>query len=387
MDVAGTGGMETYEAIINLFDSNGNPVTTNDTIFFKLVNAPAGTYLTGELNDDNEVSVEAAYGQASITVNSGEVSGTVTLQARTVNANDLEVSARSSNIAVAAGPAAQVQLAIGDNNSGEELGAGIWEVEVSATVNDMHGNPVKEGTVVYFSVPEINQPEEDNMEDDEFEEMLSSISVQPISRTGWENANGDSIPGVAYTTVTYDGKYSMREIKFQVEISVGDGTLTPSSDIVLPFHNLSMDIAPTPGYVDWNDEGGGIELAACVSVEVRDGQNTPINQLTLNFNGSSGNPLMEHTNDSDDHASGDGNMFTEMTGLMHVNWQPAGPEEEYPYMGGITTPGRVYKLWSVPNYQVPDPGPQGPGQLPVDIFVQVLGDDTQDSVTIIWYKY
>ncbi|MEA1973615.1 MAG: hypothetical protein U9N34_10065 [Candidatus Cloacimonadota bacterium] len=396
IDVAGTGGVESYEATVNLFDNNGNQIDTEDEIevFFVLETAPEGAKIIVEGEEyfqGQEVGINSTYGHASVSVNSGFTSGTIKLTARIAETDDhSEIIASKTNIAIASGPAAQVQFAIGDNNSGEELGSGVWQVEVAATVNDAYNNPVSDGTVVFLSIPIEDengndcQPEEDEMDGDEFDDMMSSVSIDPVAFVGNESADGDSIKGVAFSSVTYDGRYSMKDVMFKVEIAIGNTDVLTSTPIVkLPFHSLNMDIAPTPEYVSWPGGSSDNSLkSTLIRVHITDGQATPINEVPIVFHGTLGMALCANTND------GDGDVFTELTGIQPITGNSTGYQLldlDYNYPG-IAQEGVIFKEWAFLKYECPAPPPP-PGSTSATITAQVLGDNTTNTVTIILFRY
>jgi len=373
MQVAQTGGVESYEAVVNLFDLNGNQVDDDVRVWFKLLNAPVGTNINQEVFNvyTDSTSVLASNGQASISVNSGIESGPIAIQASIVaDETHNYIMASKANIVVVAGPPAQILVSIGDNNTGEDMGSGVWKVEVSATVIDQWNNPVQPGTVVYFSIPE------DEQVDPEYDSNWG-ISIDPAAFVGNENADGDTVQGVAFTSVTYDGSYSMKNIVFKALTSNNTGgNVEEFSEIILPFHDINLDIAATPQHLDWVTGDNPNEKVTLVRVEARDGQATPIDDLVLVFYGTLGHPMMENS------MPFDADIYTETTGTTHVFSAGTGLPVPYtPYAG------RVYKEWGFFKDECPAPTPAGPGTTTGTVTVQVLGDNTQNNTTIILFRY
>jgi hypothetical protein len=139
----------------------------------------------------------------------------------------------------------------------DNIGGGLWEVEVSATITDAEGNPVADGTAVFFSLPD--EPE--------------FASIVAYAFVGNENADGDSIPGVAYTKLTYEGQYSNEEIAVSASVGTGENNVSFSvDDLVLPMNGIEATILPTPSHIDFNGTVAiGVDISV-IKIDVEDEQ-------------------------------------------------------------------------------------------------------------------
>ena len=203
INVQGTGGTESVELVASLYDNTGQLINQPQTVWFELLSAPEGTNINNVGLSDTTTSVA---GKASVNINSGTHSGIVTARVYTYNLENVEISAQKSNIVVASGIINTVEFSIGGHSSGVDMGSGMWKVQISALLNDIEGNPVAPGTAVWFSLP-------DNPE---------WASVIPQAYVNNQNAMGDSLEGVAYTFLNYNGSYTNETINVRIESGIGD---------------------------------------------------------------------------------------------------------------------------------------------------------------------
>jgi hypothetical protein len=142
--VKGVGGIEFGGLLATAYDEFGNPVPEGIPIAFTIASGPnGGENIQGKGYGPVEINTNSN-GQASVTVYSGTISGTVRLRA----SSGTVVSA-ATPFAIHAGPPYTVRLA------GVECNQASWEYvnienKVTAIVCDIYTNPVPDSTAVYF---------------------------------------------------------------------------------------------------------------------------------------------------------------------------------------------------------------------------------------------
>lgn len=341
IQVQGTGGQESAVLSVFLQDLNGNSVVTPRTVYFELLNYPSGTLINGIATSD---SVMSQNGNASIIISSGTASGIVRVRATTHQDNGLEVSAEKANIIIHSGSPNSVDFSIGGDNSGDDMGGGLWRVEVSALLTDSYGNPVDSGTAVFFSLTE----------DPDY------ASINANSYVGNENSNGDTLGGTAYTFLSYEG--TMTNSWLSVQVDTGD--FSDADSLRLPVQQPSIDITVTPAHIDWDESNPSNppdEQTVMVRVIIKDAQNNPINDQRVIFNSSLGEPVdMQTDNDGDD--------YSELSGQQGES-------------------GLILKEFLFHRYECPGPGPGGPGITTCTITASLLGNLVSGNVTLTLLRY
>jgi len=340
MQVEGTGGQESFELSVSLIDMSGNLVNDNIPVYFELIDYPAGTNINEMGAADSTIS---SNGHAIVSINSGMESGIVSVRAYTYDTFDVLISAEKSNIVVHAGPPNSTEFTIGGHDEGVDIGAGAWKVEVAALVTDEYGNPVGNGTAVFFSI--VDDPDFASIEADAF--------------VGNENVEGDSLEGTAYTYLTYDGSYTNELIVISVDVgNVGSF----EHEVVLPIQFPVIDMVAVPQHLDWTQANDNQPKVTEVRLTVKDGQNNPINNQIVTFSSTLGTPLEPSPPDTDDP----------YTGITHVVDDEA---------------GRLDKDVEFQKIECPAPTPAGPGTTTATITAQILGTQTNNNVTVILFRY
>lgn len=340
IQVQGTGGQESFELKANLKDANGNPVLQPKLVYFELLHAPAGTNISNQPSGID--STWSDNGQATVWINSGTESGTVQVKAYTYREDGTEVNATKSNIVVHGGPPNSVSISTSGISSGVDMGAGVWKIELAALITDVMGNPVSSGTAVHFSIPD--DPDWAN--------------VQAAAFVGNENAMGDSLAGVAFTHLTYQGIYTNEILEIRVEVADFDGLDT----IKLPIQYPTIDLVPQPMQVTWTPGNNPEHQTTKLVIVVQDGQNNRIDNQLVHFATSLGTPLEPFPPDT-------GNPYTGLTGIVDGE------------SGRLDKEVRFYK------YECPPPGPEGPGTTTATAMVGILGANVWVSDTIILIRY
>ncbi len=146
--VKGVGGIEFAVVTATGYDEFGNSVPEGVPISFTIANGPnGGENIQGQGYGPVTVATNSQ-GQASVTVYSGTISGTIRLRA-----SSGQVLSAVTHLTVNAGPPAHVSIGVTACNL--RSWDRVNEVNrVSANVNDIWGNPVPDSTAVYFSTEE-----------------------------------------------------------------------------------------------------------------------------------------------------------------------------------------------------------------------------------------
>ncbi|MBN1327676.1 MAG: hypothetical protein JW996_06975 [Candidatus Cloacimonetes bacterium] len=340
IQVQGTGGQESYELVVNLYDMSGNPVDEDMWVWFELLNAPEGTNINNVGIADSTMSNN---GQAIVSINSGYEPGIVRVKAYTFTTAGMMISVEKSNIVVHAGPPNSAAFNIGGHDTGEDMGSGLWKVQVSALITDAYGNPVDAYTAAYFSLPD----------DPDF------VTIEAAAYVGNENAQGDTLAGTAYTYLIYDGAYTNEEVNILVEVG---GIETFPGTLVLPIQFPAMDIVAVPMHLDWVTPNDNAPKDTEVRVTVKDGQNNPIDNQIVVFSTTLGTPIAPTPPDT-------GDPYTGLTGVV---------DGEH---------GRLNKIIRFQKYECPAPGPGGPGSTQATITAQILGTGVSANVTVLLFRY
>jgi len=366
LDVQGVGGIESFELVVYLYDMNGNLIDDENTVYFELLAAPAGTNINNVGFADSTQSVN---GQAVVAINSGTASGIVQVKAYTYNDLGIEKSATKTNIVVNSGPPTSIDFSIGGHDSSVDgqggMGGGIWRVQVGANMTDLHGNPVINGTVVWFSLPE--DP--------------SFASIEADASIGNENSEGDSLDGVAFTLMSYEGIHTNESVLIRAETGPAPGEEDNFFDedyLVLPIQFPWIDIVATPQHVDWTEDNNpewqhsDEELSPKVVVMVKDGQNNPIDGTIVTFMSTLGTLMDPDLLSMDPSHPSFYEDFFDVTG----------PENDG------TLPGEIIKNVRYYVYECPPPAPDGsPGTATATVTANIVGTQTTNNVTVILHRY
>ncbi|MCK4857522.1 MAG: hypothetical protein KAT58_06115, partial [candidate division Zixibacteria bacterium] len=146
--VRGVGGIEWSVVTATAYDCYGNRVPEDIPIDFSIVTAPGG----GEniqCQGYGPVTVNTNQnGQASVTVYSGTISGTIKMRASSGS-----IVSAVTHLVINAGPPAHISVGVASCNlrSWDKINVSN---DVSANVVDMWGNPVPDSTVIWFSTEE-----------------------------------------------------------------------------------------------------------------------------------------------------------------------------------------------------------------------------------------
>ena len=337
--------LEPFEYQVALKDSNGNNVQRVYDVWFKFMSKPEGTNINNVLyNTTDSISVQSVGGVASVTLYAGNQSGTAAIKTYTYNSYNIEISIIKSNIIVHSLAPEIIELSIGGIDSGENLGNGNWGIEVSAIVTDIQGNPVQYGTAVWFSLP-------DNP---------GWASIEAGAYVGNVNANGDSLAGVAFTQLIYEGAHTNDSLLIQAEA----GTCFETEEFIMPLQFPILDGTVVPQLLVWieNNPSYPDSLIATFMINLQDGQNNPIDNQQLIFYCDLGVPIDMGTDN-------DNNPFTENTGIVSNQH------------------GRINKEWIFYRYECPPPIGNEPGTITGTMIVWIPGTSIEIEILITLIRY
>lgn len=146
--VRGVGGIEWSVVSATAYDEFGNTVPEGIPIDFTIASGPGGGENI-ESKGYGPVTVSTnSNGQATVTVYSGTVSGTIR-----VRASSASVMSAATHLVVNAGPPYRITVGIANCNLRSFDFVNV-ENKVVAVVCDVYTNPVPDSTVVYFSTSE-----------------------------------------------------------------------------------------------------------------------------------------------------------------------------------------------------------------------------------------
>jgi len=282
LNIPGLGGEPTKPVTVQAMDSSGNPYLPTVSIRFTIVSQPGGVTIGG-----NPISVDVmtSNGEASPIVSAGTTSGPVILRAQLLNNEgepDNTVSQiQRSNIIVASGPPFFMSILTPYYGSAQPYEAAMWKVAIGALIQDVYRNPITKGTAVFFSIHEglDGWTVSDTMR----------LTVEPFSYVYNVSTAGDSLPGVAYTTMIYHG--SLSNVPVPIRVDIGGG-FTATEWTILPMNQISIEVVWEPGYIIWDTIGianppvltSANQLRQVrMIIIVRDGLQNPIRNAMLHF--------------------------------------------------------------------------------------------------------
>jgi len=143
-----TGGLELCQVTATCFDENNVPVAHDREVEFEIIAGPGGGETLQDAGWGPVTMMTDANSRAQVTLGSGTISGTIEVIARAGSS-----ASQSALVSVAAGPPHYVSVGIAPLNirGWDIVGA---NADVVTYVSDIYNNPVREGTVVYFTCDE-----------------------------------------------------------------------------------------------------------------------------------------------------------------------------------------------------------------------------------------
>jgi len=291
LSVTETGGIDSAIILVKVVDMAGNLVTATNHVQFRVRFAPGDMQINGQLWNTHFPIVLTDGGMARVQLSSGQLPGTVNLEAELLNENDEPlvpvVMIRRTNIVISAGPPAMFEMYFPHGGTGRSVNAGAWQIVLGANISDAYFNPVRRGTGVTFSL--------ENLRKSQFADPLEVI-VNPLAINGSAtvfnvSVEGDSTAGVAYTYMTYHGTYS----NFWVDIIIDLGTdeiITQPFPYQLPMQSPNVTLTAFPEFIQWEiSELNPANLRykyLTLFVKVQDGQSNPIFNAPIYFTNTAG---------------------------------------------------------------------------------------------------
>lgn len=361
LNVANTGGTSSAVLRVQLRDINGNLIDVPKDVSFKIMNNDMDANLNNQPVTAT-VTVTSTGGEAQVSVNSGFLSGTITIRATCITGG-VTVQAIKSNIVVHSGPPHIIQPFISGFNTGVNAGGGLWIVEAGAVVRDIHNNPVDYGTSVYFSIP-FNP---------------YNVQIRANAYTGNVSAAGDSLAGVAYTTLTYHGVFTYDQIVIEARSGSysSDGGYIPVygfASVILPLNEPQMEAQAVPWHLDFSEQATWNNITSLVAkiwVTLFDSQGNPIHGAKILLSSNIGTFIYSDPWNMDfnypNHNFPANDYHIVQTGLEGFA------------LGAI----RIWKH----ECPAPDPMTGLPGTVNGNIFCRLLGTNTSAETSVLAYRY
>jgi Bacterial Ig-like domain (group 1) len=315
MQVTGTGGTELATVIGRVFDNNGNPLS-GVRVHYHVVTAqsaqgavilpvttpvPTGTPAPTPATlcpPDDPVSVSDVAGFAVIQVHSGSQPGPVMVAAcvdTTINDVPSPISEQQTLLTVTSGPVSRLNVSanakFSDNNDGTLL------TVLSAIVIDAQGNPVEDGTSVFFEVVPSDDPT-DPARDVALVGNAITDESPPCDTVQFESQTGIPIspqPGDAITCLKYPTRLQGTEIQVRVSVA-GVVNNVNGQPLTLPGHIGDLEVSVAPGTISVSATEDG---SAVVQASVFDANLDPVRNVRVRFVTSVGTIDHSALSDSD----------------------------------------------------------------------------------------
>lgn len=273
--VVGAGGNSQTAIYATVKDASGNPVGNGVWVHFQILN---NGFPFGGVNINNrgiEDSTVTSGGVASAVLNAGVNPGPVQIRAWTViDSLGTEISVQQSLVTIVAGPPDYIDVNAMSQPNGE-LGGDTWQVEVSALVLDALGNEVAPGNgISFYPLPD------------------SLAQFEGGAYTGNHSLSGDSLPGVAFTVLTYHTPQMFQVVTLVAYCMVGTDSVIGTQDYLLPLDqdaDLDLAVIPEAWNYDYPPPGfsGDPAIMECKSYLV-DGHGNAVNNATIIFYSTKG---------------------------------------------------------------------------------------------------
>ncbi len=270
--IAGCGcnSQSTLRALVR--DVYGNPVQIPIKVVFEIITNDTPPEACN-INNNTPFNIDTTFtsnGVAVSTLNAGSQYGPQMIRAYTLDDHDqpTEVEDWLNNVQVDVGPPDAIDIDF--NNNGIDLGGGAWQIEVSARVYDIYRNPVADMIPVVFNIAEGG-----------------NATIEP-GFTGNQNMSGESVEGVAFGRMTYNGRHTFEPVTVQAYCrtelvdSVGADETT-----VLPLQQGTLGLSVDPAF--WMFERGEDDSCEIVIwATCQDGHNRLIEEAPILFSSSRG---------------------------------------------------------------------------------------------------
>ncbi len=268
LNVANTGGTQSAVLRVKLRDINGNLIDEPQEVYFKIMNSVASMPAGANLNNANprdSVMVISNGGEAQVSVNAGTESGMLIIRASCTTSEGRYIKASKPNIIIQSGPPYTLVPFISGFNTGVDLGGGVWRIVAGAHVRDRWQNPVQNGTAVQFSIyGEGANPGY---------LPYTAAQIQSGGEVGNISVNGDSLAGVAYTTITYNGIMTNEVVTIYAHTG-GEGgeAVDMYAEVILPLNDPRFEIQVVPQTVNFGQDPPPATKTADIRMTLTDGQ-------------------------------------------------------------------------------------------------------------------
>lgn len=239
--VTGGGGLESTNICAQVYDENGLLVDVPTMVQFDLgPSSPQGLLFGNGSTTDSAMTMD---GIACVSLNSGTKPGPVYITASIGGS----ISATSIPVIVVTGPAFNLHPQVA-GTSIIPIDGGLYQIETSALVYDLHGNPVADSTYVYWSIDVAPSDADDTL----------SAEIIGVSFTNNESIDGNSYPGIAYSYLIYtsDGIFDWGRI---YAYTYGDSGVVVGSivedDVIMPYYGDNLLLTSTMVYWDFTTMG------------------------------------------------------------------------------------------------------------------------------------
>ncbi len=322
-----------------LYDEDGNLVYDATPVNFTFVSQPPqGVNINNEVYQPGEsVSVYSSNGMATVTLHNGGEDGVAEIQASVEY--DGQTIAETHCFDVLATGLHSVAIQYGNNAF--DSGSGLWRLPISIIATSPAGTPLANGTAVWFTIGDTE---------------IDWCSIVFESYIGNDNIYGDSLPGVANTTLYYDGAYSLQEVPVHVYIADFDDIFM----VELPMNDPILETIPIPGYLEWNEDNNTDEHKGQIYISIIDGLGNPVQNATLMLSSTHG-------------------VFIEPEEQYQV------PEHDWNYVQTDQT-GVSHALIQFFEYECP-PDEDPPNIVAGVVTIYLLGTDISDTVTFALFNY
>ena len=284
------GGIESTDIRAEVYDSNGNLLTTPVTVNFRLEPALAGCYLNTP--EETNVNVETINGVATVSLNSGTEPGPVRIIA-TANTPETsicdslnsELESITVPVIIASGAPYHIEAEY-DPNSTEAIGGGFYQTECAAIVYDKWYNPVEDSTYVYWNINPLPP------------DTLIDAFVEGVSYTNNEGIlSGTATSGVARSNIVYstDAIGDIGQVRALTFGTNGDSIASfineGQGDATLFFLPGQVSLLSNASYWDFSLSGNPALIQ--VSALVIDFYGNPVVDAPVAFNGTGVNNWYE----------------------------------------------------------------------------------------------
>lgn len=371
LNVANTGGTQSAVLRVKLRDINGNLIDRPQNVYFRIMNSasslPAGANLNNNAPWDS-VKVISNGGEAQVSVNAGTESGVLVIRASCTTEDGRWIQATKPNILIQAGPPHSIVPFIGGFNTGTNLGGGVWRVIAGAHVRDRWNNPVQNNTSIWFSIygadaaPGYDPP--------------TSAQIEAEATVGNVSVNGDSLAGVAYTVVTYNGIMTNDVVSIHARSGDGMGNAVENyGNVILPLNDPRFEIQVVPTFVNFGQTAPATKEAKII-MALTDGQGLDISGSEILLLTTRGQIVL-----NPDHYNSPTNPTYNQIPPNYAN--TAAPDRVTTYQKWAHGQVKVY----LNEFPFGDGQTNTPSTTDIGITGRILGTSVQATTNLLVYRY